>query len=136
MNSENVKEWLQLANDDLYSAEILNEAARKPCEIICYHCAQATEKYLKAYLTFRNIIPKKTHDLVFLYNLCIEEDKGFQSIKTICEFLNRFANDIRYPHKYEVNENDVNFSINAVEKIKELKPIVEIQNEINKNNQQ
>jgi HEPN domain-containing protein len=135
MNNENVKEWLQLADDDFYSAKILNEATRRPYEIICYHCAQATEKYLKGYLTFRDIIPRKTHDLVFLYSLCVEKDKEFQSIKTICEFLNRFANDIRYPHKYEVNENDVYFSINAVEKVKELKPIIEIQNEItNKGN--
>jgi HEPN domain-containing protein len=135
MNNENVKEWLQLADDDSYSAKILNEATRKPYEIICYHCAQATEKYLKGYLTFKNIILKKTHDLVFLYNLCTEKDNEFQSIKTICEFLNRFANDIRYPHKYEVNENDVIFSINAVETIKGLKPIIEIQNEIiNENN--
>ena len=41
MNNENVKEWLQLADDDLYSAKILNAAVRKPYEIICYHCAQA-----------------------------------------------------------------------------------------------
>jgi hypothetical protein len=47
MNNENAKEWLQLADDDLYSAKILNEANRKPYEIICYHCAQAAEKYLK-----------------------------------------------------------------------------------------
>jgi HEPN domain-containing protein len=135
MNNENVKEWLQLADDDLYSAKILNEATRKPYEIICYHCAQATEKYLKGYLTFKNIIPKKTHDLVFLYNLCTEKDNDFRSIKTICEFLNRFANNIRYPHKYEVNGNDVISSINAVETIKGLKPIIEIQNEIiNENN--
>jgi HEPN domain-containing protein len=100
MNNENVKEWLQLADDDLYSAKILNKAIRRPYEIICYHCAQATEKYLKGYLTFRDIIPKKTHDLVFLYSLCIEKDIEFQNIKTICEFLNRFANDIRYPHKH------------------------------------
>jgi HEPN domain-containing protein len=65
MNNENVKEWLQLANDDLYSAKILNEAVRKPYEIICYHCAQSIEKYLKGYLTFCDIIPKKTHDLAY-----------------------------------------------------------------------
>ena len=59
MNNENVIEWLQLADEDLYSAKILNEAARKPYEIICYHCAQAAEKYLKAYLTYQNIIPKE-----------------------------------------------------------------------------
>jgi hypothetical protein len=36
--------------------------------------------------------------------------------------------------KYEVTENDVKFSIDAVEKIKELKPIIEMQNKIiNKN---
>jgi HEPN domain-containing protein len=132
MNNENVKEWLQLADDDLYSAKILNEAVRKPYEIICYHCAQSIEKYLKGYLTFYDIIPPKIHDLVFLYSLCIEKDSEFQNIKSICEYLNRFANDIRYPHKYEVNENDVNFSINAVEKVKILKPIVDIGNEINK----
>jgi HEPN domain-containing protein len=44
MEIEDVVEWIELADDDLYSAKILNEAARKPYEIICYHCAQATEK--------------------------------------------------------------------------------------------
>jgi HEPN domain-containing protein len=126
MDNENVREWLRLADDDLYSAKILNEAIRSHYEIICYHCDQATEKYLKGYLTFRGIILKKTHDLVLWYNLCIEKDTEFQNIKTVCEFLNRFVNDIRYPHKYEVNENDVNFSISAVEDVKRLKPIIEI----------
>jgi hypothetical protein len=70
-----------------------------------------------------------------LYNLCIEKDIEFQNIKIICEFLNRFANDIRYPHKYEVNEDDVNYCINAVEEVKKLKSIIEIQNEMtNENN--
>jgi HEPN domain-containing protein len=80
MNNENVMEWLQLADDDLYSAKILNEAERKPYEIICYHCAQAAEKYLKGYLTHHDVIPKKTHDLVFLNNLCTEKDSEFQNI--------------------------------------------------------
>jgi HEPN domain-containing protein len=65
MNNENVKEWIQLADNDLYSAKILNEAYKRPYEIICYHCAQAVEKYFKGFLTYHNIIPKKTHDLVF-----------------------------------------------------------------------
>jgi HEPN domain-containing protein len=134
MNNKNVQEWLQLADDDLYSAKILNEAIRRPYEIICYHCAQATEKYLKGYLTSRDVIPKKTHDLIFLYNLCVEKDNEFQSIKTICGFLNRFANDIRYPHKYEITENDTNFSITAVEKVKKLKPIIDVRNEITDEN--
>jgi HEPN domain-containing protein len=134
MNDDNVKDWLQLADDDLYSAKILNESTRRLHKIICYHCAQVTEKYLKGYLTFRDIIPKKTHDLIFLYNLCAEKDTEFQSIKTTCEFLNRFANDIRYPHKYEIDDSDANFSINAVEKIRSIKPIIDLRNKTNTEN--
>jgi HEPN domain-containing protein len=124
MNIDDVMEWMKLADDDFDSAKILNEAICKHYEIICYHCAQAVEKYLKGYLTYKDIIPKKTHDLLFLNNLCIEQDNSFEEIKIECGYLNRFANDIRYPHKYEINENDVIYSINAVEKIRNSKPIV------------
>jgi HEPN domain-containing protein len=134
MNNENVKEWLQLADDDLYSAQILNQAVRKPYEIICYHCAQAVEKYLKAYLTYQDIIPKKTHDLIFLNSLCIEKDNEFQNVDNLCNTLNRYANDIRYPHKYEVNETDVDFSLDGVEKIRNIKPMIDIRKIINDEN--
>jgi HEPN domain-containing protein len=98
----------------LYSAKILNAVPRKPLEIICYHCAQAIEKYLKAYLIYKDKIPEKTHNLRFLNDLCIEIDKEFQNITSLCNFINQFANDIRYPHKYEVKDADVQFSLNAV----------------------
>lgn len=131
MNDENVQEWLHLADDDLYSAKILSEAVRKPYEIICYHCAQAAEKYLKGFLTYANIVPiKKTHDLVFLYDQCFNHNQEFLNVKPLCEFLNRFANDTRYPHKYEVNENDMFFCISAAEKIKNLKPILDTRKSI------
>jgi HEPN domain-containing protein len=134
MEIEDVSEWIQLADDDLYSARILNGAVRKVYEIICYHCAQATEKYLKAYLTYQDIIPEKTHNLLFLNKLCMEQDNEFQNIATMCDFLNRFTNDIRYPHKYEVNKNDANFSISAVERIKNIKPLIDLRNKINDEN--
>jgi hypothetical protein len=72
--------------------------------------------------------------LTFLNKLCIEKDNEFQNVATLCNILNRFANDIRYPHKYKVTENDVNFSIGAVETIKNIKPIVTLKNEINNEN--
>jgi HEPN domain-containing protein len=130
MKIKDVLEWLQLADEDLYSAKLLNQANRKPYEIICYHCAQAAEKYLQGYLASQDIIPKKTHDLIFLNNLCIEKDTEFKNIITACNFLNRFVNDIRYPHKYTVNETDVNFSLAAVEKIGTIPPIIALRNSI------
>ena len=41
MKINDVIEWIQIAEDDLYAAKLLSEAVRKPFEIICYHCAQA-----------------------------------------------------------------------------------------------
>ncbi|MCL2722515.1 MAG: HEPN domain-containing protein [Treponema sp.] len=134
MNIDDVMEWLEIADNDFDSAILLNEAARKHYEIICYHCAQAIEKYLKAYLIFNNIIPKKTHDLRFLLNNCIEINKDFENIITECTYLNKFSNDIRYPHKYQTNESDVNYSINAVKKIKEFKLIDDLRNLKNNDN--
>ena len=128
MNTADVSEWIEIADNDLDSAILLNEAIRKHCEIICYHCAQAVEKYLKAYLIYKNIIPKKTHDLRFLTNLCIELDKNFESIITDCSYLNKFSNDIRYPHEYQANQSDVIFSINAARKIKNFNPINDLRN--------
>ena len=63
MNSNDVKEWMIIADADFDSARILNESVRKHREVICYLCAQSAEKYLKGYLTCNNIIPQKTHNL-------------------------------------------------------------------------
>ena len=62
--------------------------------------------------------------------ICTRKDNIFKNIKTECDILNKFSNDIRYPHKYEVNESDVNYSINAVEKIKSIEPLISIKKEI------
>ena len=128
MNSEEVKEWMTIADCDFDSAKILNEATRKYYEIICYHCAQATEKYLKAYLVYHDIIPERSHDLINLYRICVNIDSIFRSINTKCGFLNRFANDIRYPHRYEVTDSDANFAIDAVEIIRNIQPISYLRN--------
>jgi len=136
MNFEDVLEWMQMADDDFDSAKILNVSARKHYEIICYHCAQAAEKYLKGYIVFKDIVPKKTHDLRFLNNLCIELDGKFGNLITECAFLNKYANDIRYPHKYETNESDVNFALKAVEKIRDFIPISDLRNTKNTDNEE
>ncbi len=132
MHSEDVAEWIKLADDDFDSALILNQASRKHCEIICYHCAQSAEKYLKGYLEYINIVPEKTHNLTYLNRICSDKDDRFDNIKTECDFLNRFANDIRYPHRYETTENDVDFSINAVKKMRNFELISDLKTFVKK----
>jgi HEPN domain-containing protein len=134
MHNDDVKEWLRIADDDFDSAKILNESATKHDEIICYLCAQAVEKYLKGYLTWNDVMPEKTHNLTYLNRICMEKDRIFENIKTECDILNRYNNDIRYPHKYEVNESDVSFSIDAVEKVRNMEKLLNIRNDINNEN--
>jgi HEPN domain-containing protein len=74
MNSEDVAEWIKIADDDFDSVEILNQSFRKHNEIICYHCAQAVEKYLKGYLEYKDIVPEKTHNLTCLNSICIDKE--------------------------------------------------------------
>jgi HEPN domain-containing protein len=126
MKIKDVIEWIQIAEDDLYSAQILYEQVRKPFEIICYHCAQSTEKYLKGFLSYNDIIPEKTHNLLLLLELCIEKDKNFENIRTECSLLNKFTNEIRYPHRIEINKEDVDYSINAVERVRNIDPMKKV----------
>jgi HEPN domain-containing protein len=126
MKIKDVIEWIQIAEDDLYSAQTLYGQIRKPYEIICYHCAQSTEKYLKGYLSYNDIIPEKTHNLLLLLELCIEKDKNFENVRTECGLLNRFTNEIRYPHRIEIKKEDVDYSINAVERIRNIDPIKKV----------
>ena len=71
MNINDVKEWMIMADDDFDSAKVLNESVQRHMEVICYLCAQTTEKYLKGYLTYNDILPQKTHNLVLLNDKCI-----------------------------------------------------------------
>jgi HEPN domain-containing protein len=128
MKIKDVMEWMQIADDDFDSAKILNGSYRKHYEIICYHCAQAVEKYLKGFLSYNDIIPQKTHNLLILNEICIDADNSFENIRTGCSLLNRFTSDIRYPHRIEINENDVNYAINTVERIRNFEPIKNIRN--------
>ncbi|MDR0264468.1 MAG: HEPN domain-containing protein [Sphingobacterium sp.] len=135
MKISDVIEWIQIAEEDFYSAQLLSQATlRKPNEIICYHCAQAIEKYLKGYLTYNGILPQKTHNLLLLLEFCIGNDHQFENIREECGFLNKFTNEVRYPHRIEIKEEDVIYSINAVEKIKNIEPIKKLKNIVESKN--
>ena len=49
-NSKIVQEWFDIAEMDLSSAKYLQNMHPTPIEIICYHCQQSSEKFLKGFL--------------------------------------------------------------------------------------
>ena len=58
-----IKNWLNKAEKDLLSAEHEITFADKVTESICFHCQQAVEKFLKAYLIYLDIPFPKTHEI-------------------------------------------------------------------------
>ena len=74
-NEEIIKEWIKYAEMDRETVNILMTSHNKPYEIICYHCQQTVEKYLKAclvlyYLDYYLTVMRyyfsimKSHDLI------------------------------------------------------------------------
>jgi len=54
MDKELVAEWLRFAADDIDTVLLLKEMRPQHFEIICYHCEQAVEKYLKGFLVSKD----------------------------------------------------------------------------------
>ena len=130
MNLFDSVEWVQIAEEDLYAAKILFKQIRKPLEIICYHCAQSAEKYLKGFLTYHEIEPEKTHNLINLWKVCVEIDDSFDIINKECSFINKYISTIRYPNRAEVDEAITKLCIKSVEKIMAFPPIKNLIDEV------
>ena len=130
MNLNDTIQWFYKADNDYDAAKILNASYKKHTDIICYLCSQSVERLLKGYLVYKNQQIEKTHNLPYLNNLCKKYDNRFEIIKMECSILNKFNNNIRYPDGIETDENDVNISLDTVERIINSGPLLELRNEI------
>src|SRR4030042_3445000 len=97
---EYIKKWIQKADNDLKVAsnELNVSDSNIITDAICFHCQQAVEKYLKAFLILNKIEFKKTHNIDFLLSLCIEKDQDFNAISV--DDLSSYAVEIRYPDDF------------------------------------
>jgi HEPN domain-containing protein len=95
--TDNARAWLEKAQSDLLSARVL-VANRPPIlDAACFHCQQAAEKSLKAYLVFRGIEFEKTHNMSYLLGMCLAQNSDFTAVQEQAELLNPFAVEVRYP---------------------------------------
>ncbi len=74
--------WLAFADRDLQAATLLAASQHPLLEIVCFHCQQSAEKYLKAYLVRNTQEIKKTHDLRELCRACQVLDGEFNQLGT------------------------------------------------------
>lgn len=117
--AENINEWLRFSNMDLDSAKYLLENMHPaPLEVICYHCQQAAEKFIKAVIISFDIEIEKTHDLVRLINILRKSTEIPEIIVDSAEMLTQFATKSRYPQSFSVDERQTRNAILHAERIK------------------
>src|SRR5690242_2639715 len=92
-----VAKWVRKAEEDIEAARDL--AARKPPlrDPASFHCQQAAEKYLKAFLQNLGVVVPKTHDLDILLDLLVPHDAKLERLRRAAGLLPRYAVDYRYP---------------------------------------
>ena len=119
MHEEDANEWLRFANMDLDTAKHLFATMHpKPYEIICYHCHQSAEKFLKALLVLSKKEVIKIHDLIVLAKKLDSSYNPTDDILRYCAILTPYGVSIRYPQEMPVSEEDVKIALDYAEKIK------------------
>ena len=130
MELEYVAEWFKYADMDFMTAEHLLTLQPHPLEIICFHCQQMAEKYLKGYLIYKGVDdPPKIHNLDTLCEMCSEYDEQFQEIKKACNVLTTYGVQPRYPNEMELTENDMRKAIEYARQIREFGLLVKVRQE-------
>ena len=115
-----IQEWLLAAERDLKIAkEDIDKPERR--QDVTFHCQQAAEKFLKAFIIFKNLEFRPTHDLETLLHICLQQNKEFESIKTECRMLSPFYIGTRYPEFDErLTGQEVKEVLRYAEKIAEF----------------
>lgn len=90
-----VRAWLEKAEHDIISAQRLLEIEPMILDNACFHCQQASEKFLKGFLAYHSKDIEKTHDIIFLLSQCSNIDAVFSTVDPLN--INAYAVQGRYP---------------------------------------
>jgi len=124
-------QWYFKADGDYRTAEILLEHYPIQADIICFHCQQAVEKWLKAYLVYNGVDePPKIHDLTKLLTLCAEFDSSFELIHSQCDALTEYGVIPRYPDEFEVTDRQAQRAFEYAQEIRNFPPLAKLRAEI------
>jgi len=120
------EDWILLADRDLYAAEVLLKDHFLLTNIVAFHCQQAIEKYLKAFLIENDVPLIKTHDLIKL-NGMIQEIKDLGIDRKNLIIINEVYVESRYPGELGLISDGMPTNKQAeefIEYTKEIKAII------------
>ena len=97
--SDEIRQWIIKGDHDLGTAKITYLHIPEYLDTITYHCQQAVEKYLKAYLIFQSVTFKFSHDMIYLLDLITQIDSVFENYYDTISELQGYAVEVRYPNE-------------------------------------
>lgn len=113
--------WIQKAEHDLIAAESLIITQQFLTDIICFHCQQASERFIKAHLIFLEIDFENSHDFDYLLGLIESREDFNTSLYNLTSNLENFAVELRYPNqKFEPTLEETKLAISAAKEIKSI----------------
>jgi HEPN domain-containing protein len=116
-----VREWIKKAENDLLTAERELSFEDPVTDAVCFHCQQAVEKYLKAFLVHHQIYFTKTHSIMNLLELCDAVDSSFKDELEYADDLTDYAIEFRYPGVLpEVEVKEAEKALETARKVKEF----------------
>jgi len=117
---DEVKEWINKAEADFEGAMHLARRRKKPLpDLVCFHCQQCAEKYLKAYLIFSKTPFPKTHDLLLLLELSVQFQPTLELHRELFEYLNPYSVQFRYPGE-ESDIEEAKLALATLKKIRKM----------------
>lgn len=91
------RQWLAKAGQDLGAAKLLLREETSFLGAVGFHCQQAAEKYLKAFLTWHQIDFPKTHDIDELLDLVATTNAKLAKSLRSATILTDYGVETRYP---------------------------------------
>ena len=98
LNAAEAKAWMVKAWRDLETARRAAGGDPPFYDIAVYHCQQAAEKAVKAFLVCHGKAHEKTHDIEILVDVAGEVDSNFNKLTDAADALTPYATRFRYPN--------------------------------------
>ena len=92
------KAWMVKAWRDLETARRAADGQPPFYDVAVYHCQQAAEKAVKAFLVHHGKPYEKTHDIEVLADLACEIESTFGKLADAADALTPYATRFRYPN--------------------------------------
>jgi HEPN domain-containing protein len=94
---EDTRQWLAKVAIDIRTAEVSLAASPPVVESVVFHCQQAAEKALKAFLIWHDVPFRKTHSIEEIGEACLAIDGTLRDLINRAVPLTEYAWRYRYP---------------------------------------